>query len=964
MADNKAIAYLSVNNDEVKAKLEETRKQFSSLGNGIKSTADSILNLGRTVVAFELITNAIEKLKASFDFADSLNDISAQFGIAVSELSQLEGLAKLNGASFETLQKGYMKLSEAVSDAGAGSEEAVAKFKELGISVKDAEGNLKSTSQVFEELADVFKNSNTDANKMATALDLLGKSGRELIPLLNQGSDGIKQIKQELNNLGLVIQDSVAISIGTLGDTLDKLALKSKSTFSNLAAVVSPAFSALGELYLKEFKLNLSDEEFKKKLFEAQDLVFNFIESVLTTIDKLSPSFTAIFETISSLMSSLFETAKETFGNIMQIFGLTSESGETDFKKINDIITTTMVVFKTLVEVIGAVAQAIIEIIATMAKSVTTTLSGLAESVGYFGRALNDIKNGEFKDSAISILNSIATVGKTGNSVLKDSFNGVGSTLVQAGSKIKNSFDGIDKYITELGNKQVKNQTSLAGKLKDIYGKTVDSIRNPQENKTVGSIARPDKSKGGETAKAQLEYELKIQEYFIQQENEIYANRNKVLEIYRQKDVVNADDYIEARKNSDELLYKNTMEALEKEKTLLESAISKGGKDKDIIKNREKLEEVTKKISKTSQDYYQKEFENSIKFQDEKDKDEKKLNNVLKRIYELQGQDGSIIDIELKTKLDDLKKLENIIGKDNVEKASQLEISFSNLNKVKKDLDDYKNHVSIAEDEINIKREAGYLSELESLSKIRDIRSENIEQLKQYKSDLEKLAQLNPDNKKLQDDIKKTGNEILKLETTLDPLAKKFDDIFSDGFSTFFSDVLSGTKSVKDAFEDMSKSILNSINKLMMDDLSKQFYSLLTGGSGGSTGGLGSLFSSMFNSSSKGSSSSNGIGSMLGSIGSSLSGFGSSIMSFLGFADGGIPPINKASIVGENGPELFIPGVTGTILNNDVSSRMMSGSSTVINVNIQTQNLESFRNSEGQIGATINSALNKARRNQ
>ena len=53
--------------------------------------------------------------------------------------------------------------------------------------------------------------------------------------------------------------------------------------------------------------------------------------------------------------------------------------------------------------------------------------------------------------------------------------------------------------------------------------------------------------------------------------------------------------------------------------------------------------------------------------------------------------------------------------------------------------------------------------------------------------------------------------------------------------------------------------------------------------------------------------------------------------SLKGFASGGRPPVGKASIVGERGPELFVPGTSGTIIPNDA----LGGSGgTVVNITL------------------------------
>lgn len=70
-------------------------------------------------------------------------------------------------------------------------------------------------------------------------------------------------------------------------------------------------------------------------------------------------------------------------------------------------------------------------------------------------------------------------------------------------------------------------------------------------------------------------------------------------------------------------------------------------------------------------------------------------------------------------------------------------------------------------------------------------------------------------------------------------------------------------------------------------------------------------------------------------------GFFGSIGKIFGFADGGSPPVNRPSIVGERGPELFIPRSAGTIVPNE----MLGGSSNVTNVtySIQAVDASSFR---------------------
>ena len=102
-------------------------------------------------------------------------------------------------------------------------------------------------------------------------------------------------------------------------------------------------------------------------------------------------------------------------------------------------------------------------------------------------------------------------------------------------------------------------------------------------------------------------------------------------------------------------------------------------------------------------------------------------------------------------------------------------------------------------------------------------------------------------------------------------------------------------------------------------------------------------------------------GSVLGAAG----GGGGGLFGLLGFANGGRPPVGKPSIVGEKGPELFVPKRSGTIIPND---KLGGGGSTNISVNVDASG-SSVQGDEQQskelgrvISVAIQSELLKQRR--
>ena len=86
---------------------------------------------------------------------------------------------------------------------------------------------------------------------------------------------------------------------------------------------------------------------------------------------------------------------------------------------------------------------------------------------------------------------------------------------------------------------------------------------------------------------------------------------------------------------------------------------------------------------------------------------------------------------------------------------------------------------------------------------------------------------------------------------------------------------------------------------------------------------------------------------------------GTKVGNFLGFANGGRPPVGRASIVGEKGPELFIPKTSGTIIPNNQIGGAGGGIVNNINVNVSTEGMQSNANEDRgkELGVALASAI-------
>lgn len=211
--------------DQTRSAFDSIRGNLAKLGDESNRVKGLLAGLGMSLS----VAGFAAMIKSAIDSADHLNKLSQKIGISVEALSTLRFAAQLSDVSLETLQKGIKGLSQSITEANTGIGDGTQMFDALGISVKNADGSMKSTEAVLLQVADVFANLEDGAVKTALAVKLLGKSGMDMIPFLNQGAAGITQLTAEAERLGLKLTTETARSAEAFNDNLTALKASSSS---------------------------------------------------------------------------------------------------------------------------------------------------------------------------------------------------------------------------------------------------------------------------------------------------------------------------------------------------------------------------------------------------------------------------------------------------------------------------------------------------------------------------------------------------------------------------------------------------------------------------------------------------------------------------------------------------------------------------------------------------------------
>lgn len=184
-------------------------------------------------------------VKSTIDAADEQSKLAQKTGISVEALSGLQYASDLAGVSTEDMATSIAKLSKNMAEAAAGSKEQAAAFAAIGVSVKDANGKLRSAEDVLADIADRFASYEDGAAKAALAQEFFGKSGTKLIPLLNGGAAGLRAMQEEAERLGIVLDTETARAAEEFNDTLTRIAASGQHLGIVMSQELLPVMQAI-----------------------------------------------------------------------------------------------------------------------------------------------------------------------------------------------------------------------------------------------------------------------------------------------------------------------------------------------------------------------------------------------------------------------------------------------------------------------------------------------------------------------------------------------------------------------------------------------------------------------------------------------------------------------------------------------------------------------------------------------
>ena len=172
---------------------------------------NKLATAAKTVAAIAIGSRVIKFFTSDFTSgADAAAKLSQATGVALETYLGLSYAIERSGGDTSNLNKGLTQVGKRALEASQGLKTQQRAFDAIGVSVKDASGELKNQDELLYDLADAFSSMQDGSRKTALAMMLFGDTGATLLPLFNEGAKGIKGMVSEAKRLGLVFSPAQA----------------------------------------------------------------------------------------------------------------------------------------------------------------------------------------------------------------------------------------------------------------------------------------------------------------------------------------------------------------------------------------------------------------------------------------------------------------------------------------------------------------------------------------------------------------------------------------------------------------------------------------------------------------------------------------------------------------------------------------------------------------------------------
>jgi len=388
--------------------VKNSEGKWDALGKVVKASAAAIAAAWAAVSAAAVAAGKalIDATRAGAEYSDEVMTQSQVTGIATDKLQEYMYAAELVDVSTETLTGSMARNIRSMSSAAKGSGDAAKAYAKLGVSVTDTNGELRDSDTVYWELIEALGKVDNETERDALAMQVLGKSAQELNPLIKAGTDRMKELGQEAQDMGYVLSGDTLNAYAAFDDNLQRLkntAMAAKNAFGQVLLPTLTKLSSVGTDALGKLSKGLSDangdlgkigDVVKEVLPEVLDVVAEIVPEIIeivisalgaigkTLVDHLPQLIDTVVELHSQVLNAAYGMLPKVAAAVVQLLkGVVKTLADNAGMIITAVIDMVSSLITTIADSLPDIVKAIIDIIEAVAKSLIDNLPTLVESL-------------------------------------------------------------------------------------------------------------------------------------------------------------------------------------------------------------------------------------------------------------------------------------------------------------------------------------------------------------------------------------------------------------------------------------------------------------------------------------------------------------------------------------------------------------------------------------------------------
>lgn len=254
--------------DKMEKSENEAEKTSRSFGDTIRDVADAVgvetsplveklaehfdgldENIGKAILTTGTLVTTMGALSLkTADHAKEVINVSQTMGMTTDQYQIWDYVLKSVGYDAESASGDLAGLAEKAKDAADGGKDMASLFNEVGISVKDSQGNLKSQNELFLDLILNLQKMEDETRRNAIASDLLSTTGEKIVPILNMSKEELAGLMRQAKETGYVMNEDLLQSAYDVSNGTLELNAKMEALKTNLGAGLLPVLEFFVDL--------------------------------------------------------------------------------------------------------------------------------------------------------------------------------------------------------------------------------------------------------------------------------------------------------------------------------------------------------------------------------------------------------------------------------------------------------------------------------------------------------------------------------------------------------------------------------------------------------------------------------------------------------------------------------------------------------------------------------------------